>query len=79
MYSPQPSHLYFSRANLHAGNIYLNRKTSDALVERQSFGGHKMSAAGSKAGGEEYFAQSMDVYCVCENALRRDFSPDDSA
>ncbi len=41
-----------------AGNIYVNRGTTGAIVNRQPFGGWKRSAVGptAKAGGESYVA-----------------------
>jgi RHH-type proline utilization regulon transcriptional repressor/proline dehydrogenase/delta 1-pyrroline-5-carboxylate dehydrogenase len=44
-----------------AGNLYINRGTTGAVVLRQPFGGMKKSAlgAGIKAGGPNYVAQFM--------------------
>ncbi|MCD1268555.1 aldehyde dehydrogenase family protein [Microbacterium sp. MEC084] len=41
---------------IQAGNVYVNRATTGAIVERQPFGGWKRSAigAGTKAGGPSY-------------------------
>lgn len=75
LYSRQPSHLKYARLNFNVGNLYLNRKITGALVGRQPFGGHKMSGAGSKAGGAEYLIQFMHAHCVTENTLRRGFAP----
>ncbi|WP_336644384.1 bifunctional proline dehydrogenase/L-glutamate gamma-semialdehyde dehydrogenase [Microbacterium sp. USHLN186] len=43
-------------ANIEAGNVYVNRGTTGAIVQRQPFGGWKKAAvgAGSKAGGPNY-------------------------
>lgn len=75
IYSRQPSHLEHAQKNFHVGNLYINRKTTGAMVNRQPFGGFKMSGAGSKAGGENYLHQFMDAYCITENTLRRGFAP----
>ncbi len=42
--------------NIQAGNLYINRGTTGAIVQRQPFGGWKKSAigAGTKAGGPNY-------------------------
>jgi RHH-type proline utilization regulon transcriptional repressor/proline dehydrogenase/delta 1-pyrroline-5-carboxylate dehydrogenase len=42
--------------NIHAGNLYVNRGTTGAIVQRQPFGGWKKSAVGpgTKAGGPNY-------------------------
>ena len=47
---------------IRAGNLYLNRVTTGAVVQRQPFGGMGKSAFGPgiKAGGPNYVAQLMD-------------------
>ena len=57
------------------GNLYLNRGITGALVERQPFGGFKMSGIGSKAGGPDYLLQFLLPVNVTENTLRRGFAP----
>lgn len=49
------------RAEMKAGNLYINRGTTGAIVRRQPFGGMKGSAFGPgiKAGGPNYVAQLM--------------------
>ena len=44
--------------HVHAGNVYLNRVTTGAVVQRQPFGGWKRSSVGptAKAGGAHYVA-----------------------
>jgi len=44
-----------------AGNLYINRGTTGAIVQRQAFGGTKKSCFGhgSKAGGPNYLSQFM--------------------
>ena len=50
------------KAGIRAGNLYLNRSTTGAIVLRQPFGGMGKSSFGSglKAGGPNYVAQFMD-------------------
>ena len=50
-------------AQMRAGNLYLNRPITGAIVQRQPFGGYKASAygPGAKAGGPNYVAQLCDV------------------
>jgi RHH-type proline utilization regulon transcriptional repressor/proline dehydrogenase/delta 1-pyrroline-5-carboxylate dehydrogenase len=52
----------FWRENIRAGNLYINRVTTGAVVLRQPFGGMGKSAfgPGMKAGGPNYVAQFMD-------------------
>ena len=51
------------RDNIEAGNLYINRGITGAIVNRQPFGGMKLSAFGGgiKAGGPNYVAQFMVV------------------
>ena len=50
------------REHIHAGNLYINRVTTGAVVLRQPFGGMGKSVfgPGMKAGGPNYVAQFMD-------------------
>jgi RHH-type proline utilization regulon transcriptional repressor/proline dehydrogenase/delta 1-pyrroline-5-carboxylate dehydrogenase len=50
-------------ARIQAGNLYINRQITGAIVRRQPFGGYKASAfgAGAKAGGPNYVAQLARV------------------
>ena len=50
-------------ANVKAGNCYINRTITGAIVERQPFGGCKESSfgKGSKAGGPNYLVQLMQA------------------
>ena len=51
------------RQHVHAGNLYINRVTTGAVVLRQPFGGFGKSVfgAGMKAGGPNYVVQFMRV------------------
>ena len=75
VFSRSPSHLHEAAAALQAGNVYLNRGITGALVRRQPFGGYRMSGSGSKAGGPEYLQQFLVARTVTENTLRRGFAP----
>jgi RHH-type proline utilization regulon transcriptional repressor/proline dehydrogenase/delta 1-pyrroline-5-carboxylate dehydrogenase len=75
VFSRSPANLKRARAEFEVGNLYLNRGTTGALVERQPFGGFKMSGIGSKAGGPDYLSQFLVPVNVTENTLRRGFAP----
>ena len=51
------------KENIQAGNLYINRGITGAIVNRQPFGGMKLSAFGPglKAGGPNYCLQFMTV------------------
>jgi len=76
LYSRSPAHIERFREAVEAGNLYINRPITGALVGRQPFGGYKLSGAGFKAGGSHYLLQFMTPVCITENTLRRGFAPD---
>ena len=75
VFSRSPKHIEQCRRQFRVGNLYINRGCTGALVERQPFGGFKMSGIGSKAGGHDYLLQFMDPRTVTENTMRRGFVP----
>ncbi len=77
IYSRSPEHLERAYNEFRVGNLYLNKPSVGALVERHAFGGFKMSGVGSKAGGPDYLLQFLDPRLVCENTMRRGFAPID--
>ncbi|MHC4145783.1 MAG: proline dehydrogenase family protein, partial [Planctomycetota bacterium] len=54
VFSRNPRHLEQCRKEFRVGNLYVNRGCTGAIVERQPFGGFRMSGVGSKAGGPDY-------------------------
>lgn len=75
VFSRSPAHLEQARREFRVGNLYLNRGITGALVERQPFGGSRMSGVGTKAGGADYLLHFMDPRVVTENTMRRGFAP----
>jgi RHH-type proline utilization regulon transcriptional repressor/proline dehydrogenase/delta 1-pyrroline-5-carboxylate dehydrogenase len=75
-FSRSPVHLWRAAAELRAGNVYLNRHITGAVVGRQPFGGYGMSGLGSKAGGPDYLHHFLDPRVSTENTLRQGFAPD---
>jgi RHH-type proline utilization regulon transcriptional repressor/proline dehydrogenase/delta 1-pyrroline-5-carboxylate dehydrogenase len=76
-YSRSPAHLARVKREFRVGNLYINRKITGALAERQPFGGFKRSGIGSKAGGPDYLLQFVLPRTITENTLRRGFAPTD--
>jgi RHH-type proline utilization regulon transcriptional repressor/proline dehydrogenase/delta 1-pyrroline-5-carboxylate dehydrogenase len=76
VFSRSPAHLEQARRRFRVGNLYLNRGSTGALVERQPFGGFGMSGIGTKAGGPGYLPLFADPRVVTENTMRRGFTPD---
>jgi len=76
VFSRSPRRLEEARRKFRVGNLYLNRHITGAYVERQPFGGFRLSGLGTKAGGPEYLLHFMDPRAVTENTARRGFAPD---
>jgi RHH-type proline utilization regulon transcriptional repressor/proline dehydrogenase/delta 1-pyrroline-5-carboxylate dehydrogenase len=76
VFSRSPAHLELARQKFRVGNLYLNRGSTGALVERQPFGGFGMSGIGTKAGGPGYLQLFVDPRVTTENTMRRGFTPD---
>jgi RHH-type transcriptional regulator, proline utilization regulon repressor / proline dehydrogenase / delta 1-pyrroline-5-carboxylate dehydrogenase len=76
VYSRSPRHLRQAQAEFRIGNLYLNRPCTGAQVDRQPFGGFKMSGAGTKAGGPGYLLNFAEMRVCTENTMRRGFAPE---
>ncbi len=61
------------KENIFAGNLYVNRGTTGAIVLRQPFGGMGKSALGPgiKAGSPDYVTQFMDIEEIAPPAEQR--------
>jgi len=77
VFSRSPAHIEKARRAFYAGNLYINRGITGAIVERQPFGGLKLSGIGSKAGGPDYLLQFLEPRSISENTLRHGFVPPD--
>ena len=54
LYSNDPQRIEKAKEDYFVGNLYLNRKSTGALVGVHPFGGFNMSGTDSKAGGRDY-------------------------
>ncbi|HEY3152658.1 MAG TPA: proline dehydrogenase family protein [Candidatus Binatia bacterium] len=75
IFSRSPAHIDKARKEFRVGNLYINRGVTGAIVERQPFGGLKLSGIGSKAGGPNYLLQFLEPRTISENTLRHGFVP----
>jgi RHH-type proline utilization regulon transcriptional repressor/proline dehydrogenase/delta 1-pyrroline-5-carboxylate dehydrogenase len=75
VFSRSPAHIEQARREFRVGNLYINRGITGAIVERQPFGGLKLSGIGSKAGGPDYLLQFLEPRTISENTLRHGFVP----
>ena len=73
--SRSPSTVARCGRELRAGNLYVNRDITGAVVGRHPFGGYGLSGVGSKAGGPDYLLQYLDPRAVSENTVRQGFAP----
>jgi RHH-type proline utilization regulon transcriptional repressor/proline dehydrogenase/delta 1-pyrroline-5-carboxylate dehydrogenase len=76
IFSRSPATIRRASAGLRAGNVYVNRGITGAVVGRQPFGGYGLSGVGSKAGGPDYLLQFLEPRVVTENTLRQGFAPE---
>ncbi len=76
LYSRSPDHIETVKRAFLVGNLYINRPITGALVDRQPFGGFKLSGIGTKAGGPEYLLDFVLPRTLTENTLRRGFAPE---
>jgi RHH-type proline utilization regulon transcriptional repressor/proline dehydrogenase/delta 1-pyrroline-5-carboxylate dehydrogenase len=76
VFSRSPAHVLAAAEAIRAGNVYVNRGITGAVVGRQPFGGYGLSGVGSKAGGPDYLLQFVDPRSIAENTLRQGFAPD---
>jgi RHH-type transcriptional regulator, proline utilization regulon repressor / proline dehydrogenase / delta 1-pyrroline-5-carboxylate dehydrogenase len=70
VFSRQPQHVERLVRELPAGNLYVNRHITGAVVGRQPFGGNGLSGTGARTGSRRYLWRFTDDQVVCENTLR---------
>ncbi len=64
VYSNSAQHIEQAERDFHVGNLYINRKSTGAMVGAHPFGGFNMSGTDSKAGGVDYlylFTQAKSI------------------
>jgi RHH-type proline utilization regulon transcriptional repressor/proline dehydrogenase/delta 1-pyrroline-5-carboxylate dehydrogenase len=77
-FSRSPANIERAKAQIEAGNVYINRSCTGAVVGRHPFGGFKMSGGGTKAGGIDYLLQFLVPRVVTENITRHGFAPEET-
>ena len=73
IYSRSPENIDIATQDICAGNLYINRPCTGAVVARQAFGGLNNSSIGFKAGGPNYLLQFVQEKTITENTMRRGF------
>ena len=74
IFSRTPSHIQRLSTAIRAGNVYVNRTTTGAVVGRQPFGGWGLSGGGTKAGGPDYLLNFTEPRVITENTIRQGFA-----
>ena len=77
-FSRSPANIDRAKAEIVAGNVYINRSCTGAVVGRHPFGGFKMSGGGTKAGGGDYLLNFVNPRVVTENIMRHGFAPEET-
>jgi RHH-type proline utilization regulon transcriptional repressor/proline dehydrogenase/delta 1-pyrroline-5-carboxylate dehydrogenase len=54
-------------SRINAGNIYINRTITGAIVETHPFGGMNLSGTGFKAGGPNYIKKFVNEVTITDN------------
>jgi 1-pyrroline-5-carboxylate dehydrogenase len=66
VYTRNPEKIRRAKEEFFAGNLYINRKCTGAMVGAHPFGGFNMSGTDSKAGGPDYLLQFMQAKSIAE-------------
>ena len=66
VYTRSPEKIRLAREQFFAGNLYINRKCTGAMVGAHPFGGFNMSGTDSKAGGPDYLLQFLQAKSIAE-------------
>lgn len=66
VYSRNPAKIQQAKHDFFAGNLYINRKCTGAMVGAHPFGGFNMSGTDSKAGGPDYLLQFVQAKSIAE-------------
>jgi 1-pyrroline-5-carboxylate dehydrogenase len=66
IYSTNAERLERARREFHVGNLYINRKSTGALVGVHPFGGFNMSGTDSKSGGPDYLLLFLQAQSIGE-------------
>ncbi|MFH1419058.1 MAG: proline dehydrogenase family protein [Planctomycetota bacterium] len=75
VFSRSPEHIEMAKRRLEVGCLYVNRQITVSRVDRQPFGGFKMSGLGTKTGGPDYLQQYAIPKVISENTTRHGFTP----
>lgn len=75
LFSRSPAHIARAARECECGNFYVNRAITGSRVDRQPFGGLRLSGSGVMIGGPDYLKQFCVARTITENTIRRGFAP----
>jgi 1-pyrroline-5-carboxylate dehydrogenase len=70
VYTTAEDKIAAAKEQFHAGNLYINRKCTGAMVGAHPFGGFNMSGTDSKAGGPDYLLLFTQAKSIGEKIAR---------
>jgi 1-pyrroline-5-carboxylate dehydrogenase len=65
-FSRDPERIAYAKDRIHVGNLYVNRRSTGALMGVHPFGGFNMSGTDTKAGGPDYLLFFLQGQSVAE-------------
>ncbi len=65
-FSRDPQRIAVAKERIHVGNLYINRRSTGALMGVHPFGGFNMSGTDTKAGGPDYLLFFMQGQSIAE-------------
>lgn len=66
VFTLDPLKIAYAKKYFHAGNLYINRKTTGAWIGAHPFGGYNMSGTDAKLGGPDYLLYFLQAKTISE-------------
>lgn len=66
LYSQNKEHLIKATTDFHVGNLYLNHKSTGAVVRQHPFGGFNMSGTDAKTGTHDYLQNFLQLKSITQ-------------
>ena len=66
LFSKNPDNISKAKINFFVGNLYINRRSTGAVVLQHPFGGYNMSGTATKTGTKDYILNFMQLKSIAE-------------
>lgn len=66
LYTKDQEQMEMARSKFHVGNLYINRKSTGAVVHQHPFGGFNMSGTDAKTGTTDYLQNFLQLKTICQ-------------